>query len=208
MNLFRKLFPTADQRNLFGAAKEAFDGVCEGDTSAANIYRDNPSIRGHDWKAIQSDLVELTDATEASQLTQRLRGRFAETVESLVSDNFFTNLDADDRASFAAFIESNSETSDETYHFAIAYDYAYAAVLEFIIFANWNGTEESKANLKALQQVFIDACKSQCEMGLMAAKAKSQGRALTEQEMEAGRTTKALMEVARRALAGERVFEQ
>ena len=208
MELFRKLFLTADQRILFGAAKEAFNGVCEGDTSAARIYRDNPSIRARDWKAIQSNLLELTDTTEASQLTQRLRGRYTETVESLVMDRFYTNIGADDRAIFAAFIESSSAASDETYYFAVAYDYAYAAVLEFIIFAGWNGTEVSKADLKTLQLVFIDSCKSHCEMGLMTAKANSQGRVLTEQEKRDRKTTVTLKEVARRALAGERVFNQ
>ena len=100
------------------------------------------------------------------------------------------------------------EASDKTYYFAIAYDYAYAAVLELIIFAGWNSTEESKTNLKTMQRVFIDMCNSHCEMGLMAAKANSQGRALTEQEKESGKTTITLKEVARRALAGERVFDQ
>jgi hypothetical protein len=207
MKLFRKLFPPADQRMLFRAAKEAFDGVCDGDTSAARIYRDNPYVRARDWKAIQSDLLELTDAPEASQLTQRLRGRFTESVETLVMDNFYSNLDADDRASFAAFIESSREASNETYYYfaiAIAYDHAYAAVLEFIIFAGWNGTEESKANLKTLQQVFIDACKSYCEMGLTAAKANSQGRVLTDHEKAGAKTTITLKEAARRILAGER----
>ncbi len=204
LKLFRNLFPSADQRIFLAAGKEAFENVCASDTSAAEIYKEHPSVRIADWRRIRHALLELTNVEEQAKLNLRIRGAFASAVEALVRAHYYTNLDVADRDHFAAFVESTRETCDRDYYFAMAHDYAYAAVLEFVIFAAWTG---SKEELKERQRLYIDICKSHCAMFLRLAKAKAEGRPITEAETASAKTENLLKELARRALAGEKVLD-
>lgn len=208
MKWVRELFPTAEQRIFLAAAEQAFSEVCSSTASAANIYRDHPNVKKQNWKAIRSELMELTANSSSSQLALRLRSKFAEVVELLVTDHFYTNLDVEDREYFAKFIGSTREAEDRNYYFGIARDYSFATILESIIFGGWSGSDDSKKTLKELQRAFIDTCKSHCEFGLKAARANASNTELTQDEKEIGKSTVMLKEVARRALAGEKIFDE
>jgi hypothetical protein len=205
MNLLRRWFPTDEQKVFLAAAEEAFERACATDSTAADIYRQRPGIKWRHRRAIRRDLLEVLISGRPSELSQRLRTRFAEILDALTMDHFYTNLGATERLYIAKFSGSTRETWDRDRYFGIAHDFAYATVLEFIIFNSWNGSEESKNNLKEMQRAYVDMCKAHCEVGLQAAAALANDRPLTDAEREQGRTAITFKEFARRKLSGESI---
>ncbi|ESS71856.1 hypothetical protein MGMO_86c00160 [Methyloglobulus morosus KoM1] len=204
MKWIRNLFPTADQRIFLAVAEQEFSEVCCSTASAADIYRDHPNAKKQDWKAIRSELMQLTSSSNSSILTRLLRSKFAHVVELLVTDHFYTNLDVEDREYFAKLIGSTREIEDKNYYFSMARDYWFATILETIIFGGWTGSDDSRENLKKLQRAFVDSCKLHCEFKLKTARANGTNTELTHDEKEIGKTMIMLKEVARLALAGEK----
>ena len=206
MKWIRNLIPTEDQRIFLVGAHQIFSEVCRSTASAAEIYHDHPNAKKQDWKAIRSELLKLTSTSNPSVLTLRLRGKFAQVLESLVTDHFYTNLDIEDREYFARLIGSTREVEDKKHYFSMARDYSFATILETIIFEGWSGSDDSRENLKELQRSFIDACQLHCEFELKVAHAYGSNIELTQDEKEIGKTWIILKNLARSALAGEKAM--
>lgn len=208
MKWLDKLTMSKDKRAVLKVAKNVFNDICHGETSAAEVYRDNPSAKAEHWESIDQNLSQLLKPIDIHEVTQGLRGRFAQMVEVLVTDHFYTNLEPQDREYYANYIGSTSEVEDRNYYFSLAHDYAYATILEYIIFNGWEGSEASISHLKELQTNYIDSCQDTCKLTLKLSKAKAQGQEITKEEKESGRTTMMLKEALRRGLAGEKVFDE
>lgn len=209
MNWFRTILPTKNAKLFLEYADKIFEQICQGDTSAAEVYRDHPDVKKQHWKEIRNDLAALIGTGNDSELTRRLRGKFAQQLELLVTDHFYANLEADDRDIYCQHaLNSTREIQDRNYYFSLPYNYTYATVLEAIIFDGWASGEESKERLKEFQRGFIDNCKSHCSLVMSIARAHRENRELSEGEQENGKTTILLKEAMRRALAGEKVFDE
>lgn len=209
MNLFRSIFPTKNARIFLDCADKVFEEVFQGDTSTAEVYKSHPDIKRQHWKEIRNDLGTIIGSGNDSELSKRLRGKFAQQLELLVTDHFYTNLETNDRDIYCQhLLNSSREIQDRNYYFGLAYDYTYATVLEAIIFKGWDGGEDSRERLKEFQRGFIDTCKDHCNLVLAIARAHGESRELSEEEKERGKTTILLKEGMRRALAGEKVFDE
>jgi hypothetical protein len=203
VNWFQKVLPNHEQPAFLDAAEQAFAAICQGDTFAADIYRVHPDIKEQDWKAIRENLVETGNTGDASELAQRLRGRLAVMVESLVNDHFYANLGETDRELFAKLLGSSREAEDGRRDVSTTHDFAYASVLEFVILNGWASEDVTVESLASLQQAFIEHCNAHCALELAFARAQAQGRQITEAEKEQAKATGLHKEAARRAFAGD-----
>lgn len=208
MKWLSTLFLSKEQKVFLDVAKKVFADVCESDVSAARIYRDHPEVKKQDWDSINKTLLELIRTGDITERTKKIRGKFAEMIELLVTDHFYTNLEAEDRECYANYIGSTMEVEDRNYYFSLAYHYSYATILEVIIFGGWDGSQASARQLKQLQENYTDSCQDTCKLGLSIAQAKKQGREITDKEKESWKTTMMLKELGRRGLAGEKVFDE
>ncbi len=183
--------------------------VCIGESSAATVYRENPNIKAQDLRFINSELQDLIDTTDTKQLSKRIRGKLAKIIEFLVTDHWYTNLEEDDRDIVCKqILESSREIQDRDYYFSLARDYSYASVLDFILINGWDGGEESKQKLEEYRKGLIEMCQAHCNLLMKIARAKAEGREITEVEKDDGKTTVMLNEGMRRALAGEEIFDK
>jgi hypothetical protein len=209
MKWFRRIFPTKEQKIFLDIAGKVFDDMCHGDGPVAEIYRQHPDVKGRVWKDIRNELEDIASAGAGERLMRRLRGKLAEYVQLLVTAKFYTNLEAADRELFAQHvIGSSREIQDQVYYLGLALDYAFVAILEFIIFEGWGGDQDSKKHLKEVQAGFMDECSAHCQFVMLVARGKSEGRELTDAEKENGKLTVTLREGLRRALAGEAILDK
>jgi hypothetical protein len=209
MNWLSGLIPNKYAKIFAKAAERIFSEVCEGDSHAAHVYRQYPNVRKEHYEAICTELKQLAKTEEGPPLTQALRGKFAEVVELVVFDHWYTNLDEHDRDLISKHIlSSNRQTQDQVYYLSFAENYAFATILEFVIFQGWDGEDASKSHLSECHRGFVDMCKDHCDMALLLASAMAEGRQITDEEKERGQTTIMLKEATRRALAGERVIDE
>ena len=205
MDWFRKTTPKHAYQDLLDTAEQAFAAICQGDTYAAETYRVNPHIKERDWIAIREDLAALATASDESALPFRLRGRLTEMVELLVTDNFCARLDERDRALCAHLIDNDRETQGDSGGNRTTSDFAYASVLEFVIFNGWASDDLTVQHLATLQQIFIDHCVANCALQLTIAQAKARGQEISDLQKEACTAAILRKETARRAFAGEPV---
>jgi hypothetical protein len=105
-------------------------------------------------------------------------------------------------------LETTRDVKDQQCFFSVPYNYTYSAILEAIIFDGWEGTPGSLEQLRRHKESFIDLCKDQCKLVMQLAQTKSEGRDLSKAEKQSGKNTMPLKEAMRRALAGERIFDE
>jgi hypothetical protein len=209
MAWFKKRPKSEDAGIFLQAAERVFTELCGNDTAASRVYRDHPDRKKSDWKEIKSQVEKIGALPYGKERTAAFRGAFAEQIDVLATSLWYTNLEADDREKFAKFILSSTrEVQDRVYYFGLPYHYMYASILEFIIFTSWDGDEHWKEDLREVQGNYMDLCRQHCDLLLKISRARSEGRQLTEEEKDAGKPIVTLREATRRALAGEKVFDE
>jgi hypothetical protein len=199
--------PKKEQHEVLDVAEQAFAAICQGDTTAADVYRVHAVAKQQDWTAIRQDLLELSGCNDTPLLAQRLRDGLATVVESLVTDHFYANLEVGDRDLFAKLLRTNRETEDRRHDISTTHDFAYASVLEFVIFNGWASDNLTLEDFAALQKTFIDHCIAHCALELTFAKARAHGEQISPEELERGKTIVARKNAARRAFAGAALTE-
>ena len=209
MNWFRKIFPTKNTKIFLEVADKCFNEVCSGvgNSSAAKIYGAHPDVRDKHWKEIREDFATLVGNGNDPNLTKRLRGKWVEQLEHLVGDHFYTNLEEADRDVFAQYSQSDRASEDESYYWSIAYHYTYASLLDAVILGGWDGQPGSKEQLTTLKDNYIASCQDWCKLVLEIAWKKHDGIAVTEDDKKRGKTIDMFKEAERRALAGEKIFD-
>lgn len=181
--------------------------MCEGKSHAAVVYRENSALKQLNRDKIKKEIQALTSDSEQHQVTSNFRRKFAEMTEQLVSHHHYVSQSEADRELLSLQLGSTREVQDENYYYGLAYVFIYAAILEALVFHGWSGSEESKKQLSKLHSNYLDTCKTHCDLVMLMAKARGEGRELTDSEKENGKSTILLKEATRRALAGEQVFD-
>lgn len=192
-------------------ADKCFEEVCAGigSKSVAEIYRDHPDLKVTHWREIRAKVAELIGTGDDPDLGRRLRHEWAERLDVLVGTHFYTNLDTEARQTLAKYMyDSDLETQDRVYYISMAYDFTFASVLDGIILNSWRGPPGSLEQLKKHKENFISSCQDYCQLALEIAKRKRDGREATEEEQEAGKLVYYMKEFTRRALAGEKIFDE
>jgi len=208
MGWFDKLRPNGDTTIMLRAADRVFTDLSKADNFAAAIYRAQPNRKKADWKKIKAEIKQLSALPYGKERTQKFRKTFADTMEVMETSSFYLNLSDADRALYAQhLLQSTKEVQDHIYHFDSTYLFMYSVILEFIIFESWDGDEYSKNRLKELQKNYLDLCRDHCQLTMKIANARSEGRELTPEEKEAGKTVVTLREATRRTLSGEKLFD-
>jgi hypothetical protein len=178
------------------------------DNFAAKVYREHPNHKKSDWKKIEGEIRQIGAMPYGVERTKKVRTAFANSIDILQSSLFYLNLSDTDRALIAQHIfQSTRDVQDRGYYFESTYFFMYGLILEFILFNSWDGDEHSKAHLKELHKNYMDLCRDHCQLLLQIARARSEGRELSEKEKEAGEPVVTLREATRRALSGEKVFD-
>lgn len=193
------------------AADRYFDEICAGvnNTTVAEIYRDHPDVKVKHWQEIRAKVTELIGTGDDPDLAKRLRHEWAESTDQLASTLFYVNLDADERETFAKYtLDSDLATQDRVYYFSMPYDYTFASVLGSIILNGWVGPKGSKKELKKILKMFTSNCQDYYQFVLQCAYRKREGREITEEDKEAGKSVYYMKEFGRRALAGEEIFDE
>jgi hypothetical protein len=210
MSWLNKIFPKKPKAIFLDAANNYFDEVCvaTGESSAADIYRKHPEVKATHKDAILNDFAVLIGSADDASLTSRMRGKWASQLSKLVDAHFYTNLEEADRDALAKWTEQDRTTLDESYYWGIALHYTYASILGAIILNGWNGTPESKQLLDKQKQNYIDCCKEWSQLTITLARKHVAGMPVTDEDRRNGKTASDLMELTRRSLAGEKVYDE
>lgn len=212
MSWLKKLFtdtPKTPKAIFIDGANKIFDEVCAGtsESSAADIYSKHPDVKARHREAILNDFAALIGEGDDPGLTNRMRGKWASQLNKLVDAHFYTNLGEADRDALANLIEEDRATLDESYYWGIALHYTYASILGGIIINGWDGTAESKDLIERQKQNYINCCEDWNEITINHARNRTAGIAVTDEDKSNGEIASQLMEITRRALAGEKVYD-
>ena len=209
MRLLDKLrYPRTNSVYLDGANR-VFKARCADEGAIhTDVYRNHPSRKAQDWQKIRDEIGRLCAGPDGSEKTKRLRKRFAESLDAVVATSWYLKLPDDERELIARHIfNSTTAEQDRGYYFTFPYWFMLGAILESFIFYGWSGSEVARDKLKQLQTDYMDYCRQHCGLLLQIAKAKSEGRELTDTEKEGGKTIQMFREMMRRALSGEKVLD-
>jgi hypothetical protein len=206
MGLLDKLRYPRTNSVYLDIANTVFKARC-GDKFPDDMYREHPELKVQDWKAIKDELAQLCAGPEDSEMAKRLRKRWARSIETLVMTRWYLNLPEDERQLVAQHIwNSTAQIQDDAYYFAHTYWYMLQAILEAFII-NACVSEVAKDKLRALADNWIDLCKQHNEFLRRIAKARGEGRELSDSEREEGKRVVILRTATGRALSGEKVFD-
>lgn len=204
MNWFRKIFPTEETKLLMGAADRIFEEICQGGISnIAEVYKAHPEVRDRYWKEIRGEVAALIGNGNDPEFTKRMRRKWAEQTELYVACLYYISLPEDDREVICKYgFGKDRKSQDEVYDWDMVYRTTYASLLQAIILSGWVGPPGQELLLE-LKDNYISSCQRFWELTLDMAYRKRDGRELTEEEKEDGKTTYLLREVCRCALSGE-----
>lgn len=202
----RDIFLNPDQRMVVNACETLFDGVCaEEGTVTQVVYGRYPQERVRAWKEIRAEALKHTQL-EGGPRVRAIREAMTEAIEHCVTANFYSHLDEVDRDIFARnILSSTMQQQDHFYYCNHAYNLARAHVMSQMFYLGWSEDEQAKENVREVQRVFQDQCKQHCELILKIARANEKGTSLTDAEKESGKTVLMLKDLARRALAGDKL---
>jgi hypothetical protein len=194
---------------LVDVASTVFDQECAGDTPAARWYQAHPELKADARAHVQRQVWDAAAETKNPELTRRLRGKLAEALELFIHTAWYSQQRPEDRDVYARhMLNSTREVQDPVYQDGGACSFMVAAVLSSTVINGWDGTEDSKQHLRRLQTNYADECRAHCDLGLRLAWAREHGTPLSEEEKAQARSRWTLREVCRRALAGEKVFDE
>ena len=186
-------------------AEQIFNDVCYSDTSIAQFYNENESIKKQHCEEILNDLLNLIDANNKNAIGNNLRERYAEVLENTITADFYVKLIEKDREIVSKYIfESSREKQDESYYQSLALNFTYSTILDSLIYLEQDETEVFK-ELKILEKSYIKYCKDYCDILLLIAKAVNAGGDINESEKENTKYIILSKEKARKKLAGEMV---
>lgn len=203
-------FPKELARMYLDFADKCFAEICAGvgTSHAADVYKLHPDIKDTHWEEIREDFAALVGDGDDPDLTKRLRGKWVKEMHDLANAHFYTNLQETDREVLAKYSGSDRASMDETFYWMMAYHYTYASLLDAVIVHGMDFSLGQKETMESLRENYISSCREFSELALKLAWNKHNGIAISEEDKQKGKTIHVLMEAERRALAGEKIFDE